>query len=121
MCQSLLDLELHLHTISSARDFIKGTAVQQAECQKVKEVITSDPFVVKLKGALMILVPLDRLIAKYQSDKVPISEVMPDFNALLTEFKMLLDSHITTRSGFEYLVSIAHSRLLCMYAMVHVL
>ena len=119
MCQSLLDLELHLHTISSARDFIKGTAVQQAECQKVKDVITSNQCIVKLKQALMILDPLDRLIVKYQSDKVPISEVMPDFHALLKEFKMLLDSHIITQSEFEYLVSIAHFRFLFMYGMAH--
>ena len=120
-CQCLLDSESHLHAISSARDFIKGTVVQQVEDQKVQDIITRNQLVVKLKRALMILVPLDRLIFKYQSDKIPISEVIMDFHALLKEFKMLLDSHITTRSGFEYLVSIAHSRLLCMYAMVHVL
>jgi hypothetical protein len=42
MCQSLLDSESHLHKISSARDFIKGTAALQVECQKVKDVITSN-------------------------------------------------------------------------------
>ena len=114
MCQSLLDSESHLYAISSARDFIKGTAVQQVECQKVKDVITSNQFVVKLKKALVTLVLLDRLIVKYQSDKVPISKVMPDFHTLPKEFKMLLDSHIFTQSEFEYLVSIAHSRFLFM-------
>ncbi|KAJ1327279.1 hypothetical protein BSLG_010621 [Batrachochytrium salamandrivorans] len=91
MCQRLLDSESHLHTTSSERDFIKGTAAQQAERQKVKDIITDNQFVVKLKKALAIMVPLDRLIVKYQSDKVPISEVMPDFCALPKEFKMLLD------------------------------
>ena len=100
MCQSLLDSESHRHAISSARDFIKGTVVQQAEHQKVKDVIASDQYVVKLTRALMILVLLDRLIVKYQSDKAPISEVMPDFHALPKEFKMLLDSHIITQSEF---------------------
>ncbi|KAH6586484.1 hypothetical protein BASA50_000439 [Batrachochytrium salamandrivorans] len=49
MCQRLLDSESHLHTTSSARDFIKGTAAQQAERQKVKDIIADDQFVVKLK------------------------------------------------------------------------
>ncbi|KAH9275445.1 hypothetical protein BASA83_002219 [Batrachochytrium salamandrivorans] len=49
MCQRLLDSESHLHTTSSARDFIKRTAVQQAERQKVKDIIADDQFVVKLK------------------------------------------------------------------------
>ena len=83
--------------------------MQQAEHQKVKDVITSDQFVLKLKNAPIILVPLDRLIVKYQSDKVPISKVMPAVHALLKEFKMLLDFHIITQNEFEYLVSIAHS------------
>ena len=83
MCQSLLDSESQINTISSTRDFIKGATAQQEEHQKVKDVIASDQFVVKLKRALMILVPLDRLIVKYQSDQIPISEVMPDFHALL--------------------------------------
>jgi hypothetical protein len=109
MCQSLLDSESQINTISSTRDFIKGATAQQEEHQKVKDVIASDQFVVKLKRALMILVPLDRLIVKYQSDQIPISEVMPDFHALLKEFKMLLDFHIIIQSEFEYLVSIAHS------------
>ena len=119
MCQSLLGSESHLHTISSARDFIKGTAVQQAECQKVKDIITSNQFIVELKQAFIILDPLDRLIVKYQSDKVYIPEVIPDFHALPNEFKMLLGSHIITQSEFEYLVSIAHSQFLFMYGMSH--
>ncbi|KAJ1330430.1 hypothetical protein BSLG_009564 [Batrachochytrium salamandrivorans] len=113
MCQRLLDSESHLHTTSSARDFIKGTAAQQAERQKVKDIIADDQFVVKLKKALAIMVPLDRLIVKYQSDKVPISEVMPDFHALPKEFRMLLDFHIITQNEFEYLSSVSHTPDLC--------
>ncbi|KAJ1330272.1 hypothetical protein BSLG_009587 [Batrachochytrium salamandrivorans] len=109
----------HLHTTSSARDFIKGTAAQQAERQKVKDIIADDQFVVKLKKALAIMVPLDRLIVKYQSDKVPISEVMPDFHALPKEFRMLLDFHIITQNEFEYLSSVSHARFVFLYGTAH--
>ncbi|KAH6559922.1 hypothetical protein BASA62_000076 [Batrachochytrium salamandrivorans] len=119
MCQRLLDSESHLDTISSARNFIKGTAAQQAERQKVKDIITDDQFVVKLKKALAIMIPLDRLIVKYQSDKVPISEVMPNFHALPKEFKTLLGFHIITQSEFEYLFSVAHARFLFLYETAH--
>ncbi|KAH6596166.1 hypothetical protein BASA50_005206 [Batrachochytrium salamandrivorans] len=119
MCQRLLDSESHLHTTSSARDFIKGTAAQQAERQKVKDIIADDQFVVKLKKALAIMVPLDRLIVKYQSDKVPISEVMPDFHALPKEFRMLLDFHIITQNEFEYLSSVSHARFVFLYGTAH--
>jgi hypothetical protein len=97
----------------------QGHSVQQVECQKVKDVITSNQFIVKLKEALVRLVPLDRLVVKDQSDKVPISKVMPDFHTLPKEFKMLLDSHIIIQSEFEYLVSITHSWFLLMYGMAH--
>ncbi|KAH9275053.1 hypothetical protein BASA83_002767 [Batrachochytrium salamandrivorans] len=97
MCQRLLDSESHLHTTSSERDFIKGTAAQQAERQKVKDIITDNQFVVKLKKALAIMVPLDRLIVKYQSDKVPISE--PELQKIaIKPFSMATSSAASERN-----------------------
>ncbi|KAH6576375.1 hypothetical protein BASA81_017429 [Batrachochytrium salamandrivorans] len=119
MCQRLLNSKSHLHTISSARDFIKGTAAQQAERQKVKDIIADNQFVAKLKKALAIMVPLNRLIVKYQSDKVFISEVMPDFHALPKEFKTLLDFKIITQNEFEYLSSVSHAQFLFLYGTAH--
>ncbi|KAH9275057.1 hypothetical protein BASA83_002771 [Batrachochytrium salamandrivorans] len=97
MCQRLLDSESHLHTTSSERDFIKGTAAQQTERQKVKDIITDNQFVVKLKKALAIMVPLDRLIVKYQSDKVPISE--PELQKIaIKPFSMATSSAASERN-----------------------
>jgi soluble cytochrome b562 len=86
MVASLLDSERHLHALVSARDFVQGTATQKAERTKVRETITNADFVDNLNKSLVILRPIDRLIVKYQSDKVPISDVMPDFHHLPNEF-----------------------------------
>jgi hypothetical protein len=49
-----------------------------------------------LRKAFAILAPIDVLIIKYQFDKVPISEVMPDFHNLLKEYKKVMSSNIIT-------------------------
>jgi hypothetical protein len=60
-----------------------------------------------LRKALTILALIDALIVKYQSDKVPISEVMLDFHNLPEEYKKVMSSNIITRQEFEYLVVLA--------------
>jgi hypothetical protein len=64
-------------------------------------------FVNNLRKALTILAPINALIIKYQSDKVPISEVMLDFHNLPEEYKKVMSNNIITRQEFEYLVVLA--------------
>jgi len=106
MCQTLLESERHLHVIVTARDFVQGTSSQKSKRSKIKEIVTNDAFVNNLRKALAILAPIDILIVKYQSDKVPISEVMPDFHNLPEEYKVM-SINIITCQEFEYLVVLA--------------
>ncbi len=72
-----------------------------------------------LRKALTILALIDALIVKYQSDKVPISEVMLDFHNLPEEYKKVMSSNIITRQEFEYLVVLAQWRFQFMYGVAH--
>ncbi len=110
MCQTLLELERHPHVIVTTRDFVQGASAQKSERSKIKEIVTDDAFVNNLRKALAIFAPIDVLIVKYQSDKVPISEVMPDFHNLLEEYKKVMSSNIIRRQEFEYLVVLAQRR-----------
>ena len=118
-CQTLLASEKHLHTIVSARDFIKGTAAEKKERTDVKETITDSRFVDLLKKAIAILEPLDTLTVKYQSDKVPISEVVPDFHKLPQQFAKLLSAKIINEDELAYLSNKAASRFQFMYGHAH--
>jgi hypothetical protein len=81
--------------------------------------MTDDAFVNNLRKALAILALIDTLIVKYQSDKVPISEVMPDFHNLPEEFKRVMSNNIITHQEFEYLVILAQQRFQFMYGVAH--
>jgi hypothetical protein len=85
----------------------------------MKEIMTDDTFVNNLCKALAILAPIDTLIVKYQSDKVPISEVMPDFHNLPEEYKKVMSSNIITCQEFEYPVVLAQQRFQFMYGVAH--
>jgi hypothetical protein len=98
---------------------VQGTSAQKSEKSKVKEIVTDDAFVNNLHKALAILTPVDALIVKYQSDKVPISEVMPNFHNLPEEYKKVMSNNIITRQEFEYLVVLAQRRFQFMYGVVH--
>jgi hypothetical protein len=114
-----LELERHLHVIVTARDFVRGTSTQKSERSKIKEIVTDDAFVNNLRKALAILAPIDVLIIKYQSDKVPIFEVMPNFHNLPKEYKKVMSSNIITRQEFKYLVLLAQRRFQFMYDVAH--
>ena len=68
---------------------------------------------------MAILRPLDRLIVKYQSDKIPISEVLPDFLNLQTEFKILHNDKVITTGERDYLIKLAEQRVDFMYDAAH--
>ncbi len=86
---------------------MQGTSAQKSERSKIKEIVTDDTFVNNLHKALAILALIDVLIVKYQSDKVPISKVMPDFHNLFEEYKKVVSSNIIMRQEFKYLVVLA--------------
>lgn len=114
-CKTLLTSEQHIHVIVSARDFMKGMVVQVKECTKVKETITNQKFVDLVKKTIAILESLYILIVKYQSKKVPISEVMPNIHALSLEFLKLLAANIIKEYELDYLIKTCVSRLMFMY------
>ncbi len=119
MCQTLLESERHLHVIVTAHDFVQGTSAQKSERSKIKEIVTDNVFVNNLRKALAILTSIDALIVKYQFDKVPISEVMPDFHNLPKEYKKVMSNNIITRQEFEYLVVLAQRCFQFMYGVAH--
>jgi hypothetical protein len=119
MCQTLLESERHLHVIITACDFVQGTSAQKSERSKIKEIVTDNAFVNNLRKALAIFAPIDVLIVKYQSNKVPISEVMPNFHNLPEEYKKVMSINIITRQEFEYLVVLAQRRFQFMYDVAH--
>ncbi len=108
-----------LHSVVSARDFIKGTATQKAERSRIKDIITIDNFVVLLEKSLAILTPIDALIVKYQSDSVPISEVWPDFIALPAQFLELQSDGRASNEEVNYLIKLSESRFKFMYGKAH--
>jgi Protein of unknown function (DUF 659) len=119
MCLSLLEFERHLHAIVTARDFVQGNVAQKSERMKVREVVTDKDFVENLKKALVILEPLDKLIVKYQSYKVPIFDVMRDFHALPDAFMKIFAANIINRQQLDYLVLLSQRRFQFMYGVAH--
>jgi hypothetical protein len=78
MSQSLLASENLLQAIVSERKFVCGSASQKAEKSRVNGIVTAWDFVDNLEKNLANLGPLHFLNVKYQSDGVPISEIVTD-------------------------------------------
>jgi Protein of unknown function (DUF 659) len=92
MCESVLVNEPNLHAVVSEREFLLvSSRVQRADRENIKAFVTGCTFVSNLEKVIMILKPVDALVVKYQSDKVPISEVWPDFLDLPGAFDKLAE------------------------------
>jgi hypothetical protein len=85
----------------------------------VRDTVTDQHFIDNLKKTLAILRSVDGLIVKYQSDKVPISEVMSDSHALPNEFAKLYNTNVITKQEADYLVMLAKKRFQFMYGEAH--
>ena len=62
----------YLHALVSRLKFIHITPSQKYQRAEVLITVTDEHFIEKLEKILAILRPLDCLIVKYQSDKIPI-------------------------------------------------
>ncbi|RHY22312.1 hypothetical protein DYB36_012356 [Aphanomyces astaci] len=68
-----------LHDLVRARGFITGPADQRLRWMAVKETVMAVDFVTKLEHCISILSPINKWIKIFQSDRVPVSEVLDAF------------------------------------------
>jgi hypothetical protein len=66
--------------------------------------------VTNLLKAIAVLQPFDRLIVKYQSDKVPLSEVLHDFLCLEDTFEELTTAKAITKTERDFILDQVRAR-----------
>jgi hAT family C-terminal dimerisation region len=98
-----------------------GTPALCRERMHIMLIIGSTQFGPNLRKALAILKPIQHLIVKYQSDSVPISEVLPDFQGLSTAFTKIRNSSIIDDHELAYLLSLVTTRGQFMHGKGHAL
>ena len=102
-----MDSEQIIYKIFNTRDFVSGNATQKAEKQQIKDIVIDNGFVDTLKKSIAILASIDHLIVKYQSDAVPVSEVLHDLTfELVTSFAALKTTGVITEHEHQYLVKV---------------
>jgi hypothetical protein len=115
--KTILDSERLIYSITTERDFIAGTVKQKAVRQHLRDIVTKDNFICLLEKALKILEPINALIVKFQSDSVPVSEVVTAFNNIPNEFQSL--TAWLTAAEIKYLKQLASNRFEFMYGDAH--
>lgn len=85
----------------------------------MRKTITEADFVNNLHKSRLYFRSIDRPILKYQSDKVSIAEVMPDFYHLPNVFVKLCEELFITAKGRDYLSTLVQDRFQFMYGFAH--
>jgi hypothetical protein len=121
MAINVLKSEAILHTMVTAREFFnedddKDLATSK---QKVYEIIRNNDFIKNLKSVIGILEPIDVLICKYQSDKVPVSEVYKDFLDLPSIFQTEEMSELINVQQIFYIRALIAKRWNFLFADAH--
>ena len=96
MVKTLLTSERHRYALISGRNFSQGTASKKYQRAEVHTSVTYERFIQNSENIVAVLRPIDLLIVKHQSEKTPISEVLPDFLNLQTEFKSFSNDKVIT-------------------------
>lgn len=78
--ESLLKSEEILLQMVNKREFVSAAPQTQKESrQRIKDIISNENFIKKLKKGIHIITPINKLTIKFQADNVPISEVYLEF------------------------------------------
>jgi len=92
-----------LWSVVGARNFTTGVAAKQRQKRTaIATFIRTADFQRNLKLGIKLLSPIDELIVKYQNDKIAISEIYPDFLALISRYRTSPDIDSLQR---DFLVS----------------